>query len=62
MIPSTPRPALVPAIPGTKPVGGLMDRRFKYVPACATDIRKTIKRAQAAQRRADADDRQGSLL
>lgn len=27
-----------------RPVGGLMDRRFVYVPAAATDIRKTFER------------------
>lgn len=29
------------------PIGGLMDRRFVYVPAAATDIRETFKRARA---------------
>jgi hypothetical protein len=30
--------------PATKPIGGLMDPRFKYVPAAETDIRKTFAR------------------
>lgn len=38
--------------PEAKPVGGLMDRRFNYVPAVATDIRKTFRRLKAAERRA----------
>lgn len=32
----------------TKPIGGLMDPRFVYVPSHKTDIRKTIERARAA--------------
>ena len=58
-------PSITPPVPGTRPVGGLMDPRFRYTPAAATDIRKTFKRLQAAQRRADAaqaDSRQGALL
>lgn len=27
-----------------KPIGGLLDKRFKYTPAAATDIRKTFER------------------
>ena len=34
--------------PPASPIGGLMDRRFVYVPAAATDIRKTFERVRAA--------------
>lgn len=27
---------------------GLLDPRFKYVPACATDLRKTFRRVRRA--------------
>jgi hypothetical protein len=30
--------------PKQKPIGGLMDPRFVYVPAASTDIRKTFER------------------
>lgn len=58
-------PNITPPLPGTRPVGGLLDPRFRYTPAAATDIRKTFKRLQAAQRRTDAaqaGNRQGALL
>lgn len=29
-----------------KPIGGLLDARFKYVPAASTDIRKTLDRVR----------------
>lgn len=35
--------------PEPKPIGGLMDRRFVYVPAAATDIRTTFARIRAEQ-------------
>lgn len=34
--------------PQPKPIGGLLDPRFVYVPAAATDIRKTFERIRAA--------------
>lgn len=37
------------AVPVPKPIGGLMDPRFKYVPAAATDIRATFARIRAEQ-------------
>lgn len=37
------------AVPAPKPIGGLMDPRFVYVPAAATDIRKTFERIRAEQ-------------
>jgi hypothetical protein len=36
-------------VPAPKPIGGLMDPRFVYVPAAATDIRKTFDRIRAEQ-------------
>jgi hypothetical protein len=39
--------ALTP--PAVKPIGGLFDSRFVYVPAAATDIRKTFDRIRAEQ-------------
>ena len=37
---------LVPRLP-VRPVSGLMDHRFVYVPAAATDIRATFARVKA---------------
>lgn len=34
----------VPKKEDDKPIGGLLDKRFVYVPAAATDIRKTFER------------------
>jgi hypothetical protein len=31
----------------TGPIGGIADRRFRYVPAVATDISKTFRRVRA---------------
>lgn len=36
----------IPRLP-VRPVAGLMDRRFVYVPAAATDIRATFARVKA---------------
>ena len=36
-------------VPAPKPIGGLMDSRFVYVPAAATDIRKTFDRIRVEQ-------------
>lgn len=30
-----------------RPIGGLMDKRFKYVPACKTNVAATIARVRA---------------
>lgn len=35
--------------PRPKPIGGLLDKRFVYVPAAATDIRQTFARIRAEQ-------------
>lgn len=37
------------AAPTPKPIGGLMDKRFVYVPAAATDIRATFARIRSEQ-------------
>jgi hypothetical protein len=37
------------AVPVPKPIGGLLDPRFVYVPAAATDIRATFARIRAEQ-------------
>jgi hypothetical protein len=37
------------AVPAPKPIGGLLDPRFVYVPAAATDIRATFARIRAEQ-------------
>jgi hypothetical protein len=29
-----------------KPIGGLLDSRFKYVPACKTDVAATLERVR----------------
>lgn len=34
-----------------KPIGGLLDPRFVYVPSEKTDIRKTFERIRAEQQR-----------
>lgn len=34
-----------------KPIGGLLDERFKYVPAASTDIRKTFARIREQQKK-----------
>lgn len=39
---------------GASPVGGLTDRRFRYVDSDHTDIRKTFRRVRAQLRRAEA--------
>ncbi|WP_185868048.1 hypothetical protein [Variovorax sp. DXTD-1] len=44
---STPRRLRSVAAPTPAPIGGLMDPRFVYVPAAATDIRKTFERIRA---------------
>lgn len=43
----TPRRLRSVAAPTPVPIGGLMDPRFVYVPAAATDIRKTFARVRA---------------
>lgn len=43
----TPRRLRAVAAPAPAPIGGLMDPRFVYVPASATDIRKTFERIRA---------------
>ena len=43
---TTPR-RLRAVTPQEKPIGGLLDPRFVYVPAAATDIRKTFDRVRA---------------
>lgn len=35
--------------PEPKPIGGLMDSRFQYVPAAATNIRATFERIRVEQ-------------
>ncbi|WP_225783375.1 hypothetical protein [Xenophilus sp. Marseille-Q4582] len=35
--------------PEPKPIGGLMDPRFQYVPAAATNIRATFERIREQQ-------------
>jgi hypothetical protein len=37
------------AAPTPAPIGGLMDKRFVYVPAAATNIRATFERIRAEQ-------------
>ena len=44
---ATPRRLRSVAAPTPAPIGGLMDPRFVYVPAAATDIRKTFLRVRA---------------
>lgn len=44
---TTPRRLRSVATPAPSPIGGLMDPRFIYVPAAATDIRKTFARIRA---------------
>lgn len=44
---TTPRRLRSVAGPAPAPIGGLMDPRFVYVPAAATDIRKTFARIRA---------------
>lgn len=44
---ATPRRLRSVAAPAPSPIGGLMDPRFVYVPAAATDIRKTFARIRA---------------
>jgi len=44
---TTPRRLRSVAAPTPSPIGGLMDSRFVYVPAAATDIRKTFERIRA---------------
>ena len=39
------------AAPEPTPIGGLMDKRFVYVPAAATDIRRTFQRVIEAQKK-----------
>lgn len=39
------------AVPAPKPIGGLLDSRFKYVRAVETDIRKTFERIRAEQQK-----------
>ena len=31
----------------SRPIGGLMDKRFEYVPACKTNVAATIARVKA---------------
>ncbi len=38
------QPKHLRAVPAPAPIGGLLDKRFVYVPAAATDIRKTFQR------------------
>lgn len=44
---TTPRRLRSVAAPEPKPIGGLMDKRFVYVPAAATNIRATFERVRA---------------
>lgn len=44
---TTPRRLRSVAAPTLTPISGLMDPRFVYVPAAATDIRKTFARIRA---------------
>lgn len=37
------------AVPAPAPIGGLLDPRFVYVPAAATDVRATFARIRAEQ-------------
>jgi hypothetical protein len=37
------------AVPAPKPIGGLLDPRFKYVHSDHSDIRKTFARIRAEQ-------------
>jgi hypothetical protein len=46
---TTPRRLRSVAAPVPAPIGGLMDARFVYVPAAATDIRATFERIRAQQ-------------
>ena len=39
------------AIPAPSPIGGLLDRRFVYVPAAATNIRATFERIREQQKK-----------
>jgi len=48
-----PRHNLVLPASGAKPVGGLTDRRFRYVDSDHTDIRKTFRRVRAQLRQAE---------
>lgn len=41
---SCPYPTRERAVP--KPIGGLMDNRFVYVPACRTNVAATIERVR----------------
>lgn len=48
----SPRPRRPKQPQQTGPIGGLIDSRFRYTPAVATDISKTFKRIRAEQRSA----------
>ena len=37
------------AVPAPKPIGGLLDPRFVYVPAVKTDVAATFARIRAEQ-------------
>lgn len=39
------------AVPPPKPIGGLLDKRFVYVPAAATNIRATFERIREQQKK-----------
>ena len=47
---ASPRPRRPKQPQRTGPIGGLIDHRFRYTPAVATDISKTFKRIRAEQR------------
>jgi hypothetical protein len=40
----------------THPLRGLRDPRWRYVPACATDIRRTFRRARLLMRLIQRND------
>lgn len=40
---------LKPVIKPAPPIGGLMDKRFVYVPSNKTDVRATFERIRAEQ-------------
>jgi hypothetical protein len=39
------------AVPAPAPIGGLLDKRFVYVPANKTDIRATFARIREQQKK-----------
>lgn len=43
------QPRLRLTVPAPKPIGGLLDPRFVYIPAAATNVRATFERIRAEQ-------------